>query len=199
MLIGFLLALSPPPRRLLYCHASSLSRQFYAGLFIFLTHLHVLSVLITVIGFRMSPSQKNERRDSSTGNRASRSKTAEAKAIADLNIQAELKNFFGNSENCSEIQAPLLEEIRQLKELLTEKDAKISRLETACQDLYHRCDFLQQTCTDLEEKCDALEQYSRRNSMRLSGVPEGANENCLSKTLTTLDHQLGLSANRSRH
>jgi exosome complex exonuclease DIS3/RRP44 len=143
-----------------------------------------------MVGTGMQP--QTPRRDSSTGDRANRSKTAEA--IASLDMQAELKKFFfGDSDNWSSLQEPLLAEIRELKDLMVEKDAKIAHLENTCHELYQRCGNLQQTCMGLEKKCDALEQYSRRNSLRLSGVPEDADEICLNKTLTTLNCRLGLA------
>ena len=65
-----------------------------------------------------------------------------------------------------------------LQQSLDEKDDKIAEL--------------QQKVQGTEECCDALEQYSRRNSLRLVGVPETQKEDIYSKTLTTLNESLEL-------
>ena len=41
---------------------------------------------------------------------------------------------------------------------------------------------------------DEHEQYSRRNSLRISGVPETTNEDSVDVTLTFMNKELGLAA-----
>ena len=43
---------------------------------------------------------------------------------------------------------------------------------------------------DLEDKADDLEQYSRRNSLRISGIPEREGEDVLQETLRVVNSTL---------
>ena len=72
----------------------------------------------------------------------------------------------------------LMAEIKDLKDLIKEKDRKIQVLEK-------RID-------DLEDKADAQEQYSRRNSLRICGVEEKEFENPAEVTMNLLKDELGL-------
>ena len=61
--------------------------------------------------------------------------------------------------------------------------AKISQLENANLQLAHENRELRSRVLQLEQNADAAEQYSRRNCLRLSGLPEQSNENTDSAVL----------------
>ena len=66
---------------------------------------------------------------------------------------------------------PLKLEIASMKEAIEARDLKIK---------------------ELEEKSDTLEQYSRRNSLRIHGIPENENENLLKEVPALLNEKLQL-------
>lgn len=70
------------------------------------------------------------------------------------------------------VTEPLKEEIAQLKVSLAKKDQQIK---------------------DLENQVDSLEQYSRRNSLRITGVPEKDTEDLYVETLKLVNDQLQVS------
>ena len=65
-----------------------------------------------------------------------------------------------------------------LRAVVEEKDAVIQQLQTQV--------------SELDQKLDDLEQYTRRNSLRVSGIPESAEEDCEALTLATLNESLSL-------
>ena len=69
-------------------------------------------------------------------------------------------------------------EIRELKDLLKEKDHKIKQL--------------QKQVSELENKADGLEQYSRRNSLRIFGIKEKEFENPVDVALKIINDEMGL-------
>ena len=71
----------------------------------------------------------------------------------------------------SSLVQPLLQEIESLKALIQSKEERIQALE--------------QTVKGLEFRCDDLEQYSRRNSLRIYGIPERLDEK-LAETVTNV-------------
>ena len=75
--------------------------------------------------------------------------------------------------------APILDEIKSLKETIAQRDMKIRALEDRI--------------VKLEENNDALEQYTRRNSVRISGINESSDEDCYDKVLSTLNTRLALT------
>jgi len=128
--------------------------------------------------------------------RSSRSrdkKSTQSSASPTFDFQAELKKFFADPENIRELQRPLMEEIQKLKMVVTEKDEKIALLEKECDGLNERCQTLDHAIVNLQGKCDELEQYTRRNSLRLSGVTEKDGEDCYDNTLSILNKHLSLS------
>ena len=77
-------------------------------------------------------------------------------ALSDVSVIDSLKTA---------ICQPMLDELEQLRETIKMKDDLISKLE-------EKVDLL-------EAKQDETEQYSRRNSLRISGLPEKKDENLL--------------------
>ena len=110
-----------------------------------------------------------------------RSKSASSPPIFDF--ATEFENFLSDPKQQALIQrvfcGPLLEEIRGLKNDLGEKNSKILRLET--------------TVAKLEEEIDAMEQYTRRNSIRISGILEEQDECCEEKVIHVLNTRMGVS------
>jgi exosome complex exonuclease DIS3/RRP44 len=66
--------------------------------------------------------------------------------------------------------------VSQLTEKLTEKEEENTRLK-------EKVTTLEQT---LEEKCDSLEQYTRRNTLRISGLEENDNEDAYEVSMDVL-------------
>ena len=73
----------------------------------------------------------------------------------------------------------LRKEIGTLRDVIKAKDSKIEKLESKV-----KC---------LESSFDDLEQYSRRNSVRISGIPEtGTDENIEARVLDLFQHKMGV-------
>ena len=70
-------------------------------------------------------------------------------------------------------------EIGTLRDLLKSKDEKIKKLELKVQTL--------------ETTCDDLEQYSRRNSIRIAGIPERTDDNVHERVLDLFHHKMGVN------
>ena len=70
------------------------------------------------------------------------------------------------------ITEPLQKEITQLKNSIEKKDQQIH---------------------DMEKQIDQLEQYTRRNSLRIHGIPEKETEDTCEETLNVINENLGLS------
>ena len=77
----------------------------------------------------------------------------------------------------------LRKEISELKELVKAKETKIKELE-------------KQVC-NLELNCDALEQYSRRNSIRISGLKENEHENPVETALDLINNKMDIDMTTS--
>jgi exosome complex exonuclease DIS3/RRP44 len=73
-------------------------------------------------------------------------------------------------------QGPVLKEIKQLQTIITEKDEVI--------------EHLQQRLSTLEQHNDELEQYSRRNSVRVTGIREDEDKECYMHVIDTLNENL---------
>jgi uncharacterized coiled-coil protein SlyX len=123
------------------------------------------------------------------------SKTPEQSQSDDFT--ANFRAFLLDSDNQrlfrESVCGPILEEIRELKDKLAEKDALIETLSNEVGELRTECEELRSKYTDLESKSDDLEQYSRRNSLRICGVPETKDENCLQIVLDLANKNLQLS------
>ena len=79
-----------------------------------------------------------------------------------------------------DINTQLQKEVSELREIVKAKDNKISVLEDKVENL--------------EIKLDEHEQYSRRNSLRISGISEEENEVIGPKIMNFLNNKLGLSS-----
>ena len=64
------------------------------------------------------------------------------------------------------------EKINELIQKIDEKDAKISKLENDVKLLEARVTVMKQLNTLLERKYDDLESYTRRQNLRIVGIPE---------------------------
>ena len=97
---------------------------------------------------------------------AERSQYSERDKALLMDMQSMINNSLNNTETLMNmgriINRDLMTEVTHLRKLLQEKDKKI-------ESLSHRV-------TELECKCDDLEQYSRRNSLRINGIPEKDDE-----------------------
>ena len=109
-----------------------------------------------------------------------RSSDAQKETIT--NFASELKSFLLDEENKKLLQAvicvPLMDEIKELKELLSQKDDTITKLSDQI--------------SALEQKNDDLEQYTRRNSLRISGIKENPKEDCYQVVLDLANSTLEL-------
>lgn len=98
------------------------------------------------------------------------------------NFVQELKSFLLDADNQKLLRdaicTPLLTEIKELKELLQQKDDAIKTLRGRI--------------SALEEKNDELEQYTRRNSLRITGIPESEEEDCYKRVLDIANNTLEL-------
>ena len=94
-------------------------------------------------------------------------------SVMDSNAQlmSEVKKF-------QEINISLRKEVAELREIVKSKNAAITELKTQLEDV--------------EDRLDEYEQYSRRNTLRVSGVPEEPNESIDGKILSIFNTRLGL-------
>ena len=70
----------------------------------------------------------------------------------------------------------LTKEIQTLRGEIRDREERICRLQ-------EKLDSMEQRAQSLEDKYDRLEQYTRRNTVRISGIPEEPNENAMAKSL----------------
>lgn len=100
-----------------------------------------------------------------------------------IDFAAEFRNFIADSSNrdmLREIITPALhQDLLALKDELRERDETIDSLKSQLRELH--------------SKDDELEQYTRRNSLRISGIPETPDENCYGKALSLANDQLKLN------
>jgi len=99
-------------------------------------------------------------------------------ALRDSSVQEQLKKAFQvDYEKIADIvAAKTAERLKGLEMLLKAKDAKITEMENKIKEF--------------ENKLDEHEQYSRRTSIRISGMKETKDENLIAKTkdiLSTMD------------
>lgn len=80
----------------------------------------------------------------------------------------------------SSISGQLTKEVGELRKLLQERDHKITALEDEVDQL--------------KEKVDFQEQYTRRNNLRITGVPERENEDILKTTLDLINNKVCVSS-----
>ena len=92
------------------------------------------------------------------------------KALSNDTVIQKLQNAV-----CGQLQR----EVQGLKDVIKSKDAKISELEIRI--------------TVLESKQDEADQYSRRNSLRISGIEEGNSDDVEQKVLDLFNNTLSIT------
>lgn len=111
----------------------------------------------------------------------SASASAAAKDVS-FDFAVEFRKFLTDDANKALLQdtisGPLVEEIRDLKRNLADRDCHIESLE--------------KKVATLQEKNDQLEQYSRRNSVRVAGIAEEDREDATQKVLDVLNNHMSL-------
>jgi predicted nuclease with TOPRIM domain len=82
---------------------------------------------------------------------------------------------------------------KSIGEIVSDRlNAEISSLRSELQEKNARIDALEKKLLSLESQTEGLEQYSRRNNIRVSNIPEQSNENITSTTLSILNDNLKL-------
>ena len=66
-------------------------------------------------------------------------------------------------------------------------EIQINRLQTLVKKGDDQITTLEKNVATLELQCDDLEQYSRRNSLRIEGIPERKDEDLVSTVMGVLD------------
>ena len=95
----------------------------------------------------------------------------------------ELKALIQNIQNDLKTKATD-EKINELIRKIDEKDVKIAKLEEKVGALEGRLSIVENTNAQLVRKCDDLESYTRRQNLRIVGIPEAGREDgeaCLQK------------------
>ena len=103
------------------------------------------------------------------------------KALKETFADPDLLTFFKQvfKSVIKEDMDDLRKEIGTLRDVIKAKDTKIDNLQTKV--------------LNLETTVDNLEQYSRRNSIRISGVPELEHEDVPDRVLDLFNHKMGVS------
>ena len=103
----------------------------------------------------------------------------ELDSVADSNnqLKRELSRF-------TELNTSLQKEVSDLREVVKNKNAEISSLKNSV--------------SVLQLKTDELEQYSRRNTLRVSGVPESENEDIVDNMLHLFNDKMEFSTYNAR-
>ncbi|ELU02671.1 hypothetical protein CAPTEDRAFT_199644 [Capitella teleta] len=107
-----------------------------------------------------------------------------------FNFNVYFQNFFNDEDNIKLLReimcAPILDEITTLRKTCEEKDAVIDFL------ISNEVAELKTAIDTLEASNDELEQYQRRNSLRISGITETVNEDCIEIALDVVNETLKL-------
>lgn len=72
------------------------------------------------------------------------------------------------------------------------------RIEQVRQDYAVKCESMEKDKTMLLNKIDELEQYSRRNSIRVFGIPENNDENVRNKIIELCSHKLNVNIDNTQ-
>ena len=116
-------------------------------------------------------------------------RASSSSAPAAFDFVAEFRRFLADEINRQLLRdiivAPLTDEIQALKTTIDEKDDEITGLR-------EQLAVMKDQLAEVEQKNDDLEQYTRRNSLRISGLPEEPNENCYGKALSLANSTLKL-------
>lgn len=90
--------------------------------------------------------------------------------------------------------------IEELLLKINEKDAAITALQTRVGDLENRLTVMENTNILLERKCDDLESYTRRQNLRIIGIPEPVDgsetaDDCVAKVKEEINKLDGVHLN----
>ena len=117
---------------------------------------------------------------------------------------SEFRTFLKSEENQTllrnAITGPLMDTVNRLeraldkmKEVIKERDDSISQMSAQLKLKDATIGELKNELVDVQTKCDDLEQYSRRNSVRVQGIPEQSGEDPIEKTLEFANRTLQLN------
>ena len=84
-------------------------------------------------------------------------------------------------------------EISNLKDTIRDKDTKITNLETVVTEKEERIKSLEKKHSQYENDIDSVEQYTRRNSIRVAGLPEVAHEDPENVVFTLFNDTMGMA------
>ncbi|KAK9730990.1 hypothetical protein QE152_g14036 [Popillia japonica] len=97
------------------------------------------------------------------------------------------------------------EEKEEIAELIGSEHIKTYRnintnkhIEQVRQDYAVKCESMEKDKTMLLNKIDELEQYSRRNSIRVFGIPENNDENVRNKIIELCSHKLNVNIDNTQ-
>ena len=92
-----------------------------------------------------------------------------------------------SSECHQTLEANSINSINRLKdETISLKDTVIKRLQEENERLCVKCQQLENRVALIESSHDALEQYSRRNNLVISGIPDSVQDSGLESTVTPI-------------
>ena len=92
-----------------------------------------------------------------------------------------------SSECLQTLEANIINNINSLKdEIISLKDTVIKRLQEENERIHDKCQQFENRVALTELSHDALEQYSRRNSIVISGIPDSVQDSDLESTVTSI-------------
>ena len=111
-------------------------------------------------------------------------------ALANENIKNSI--LFQVNEDLKGEFVAIKNEIKELVKTIKQKDVKIERLEKRVKAQDQHIKSLQTRQTQLENDFDAHEQYSRRNSLKVAGVPETQYEDPEALVMSLFNETMGM-------
>ena len=98
------------------------------------------------------------------------------------------------SENITNLETKLLSRFDELtKELLSVKYMITKHLQASNERLREKVRNLESKVTSLEINQNKLEQYSRRNNIEVSVIPDSVEDNCLEEKIISVFTSIGIS------
>ena len=97
--------------------------------------------------------------------------------------------------NLTDVHNKFQQDVSQFREINTQLQMEVSSLRRIVQDKDSKITSLEARVAELEIKLDDQEQYSRRNSLRISGITESDNEVIGPKVLEFINTRLNLDSN----
>jgi len=98
-----------------------------------------------------------------------------------------------DKEICKALNSSLFESINAIQDSVNTLCAKVAKLEKQNMEKDWKIAKLEGEIAKLKTKQDDEEQYSRRNSVRISGIEETANEDTDTKVLSIINKELKLT------